>query len=84
MKQIIIFAGTTEGRLLSEWLSGEGLEVLACVATEYGSLLVREGEHLHIHQGRLTREEMAQLLKAENCPLVLDETHPSPEDFRIR
>ena len=76
MKQIIIFAGTTEGRLLSEWLSGEGLEVLACVATEYGSLLVREGEHLHIHQGRLTREEMAQLLKAENCPLVLDATHP--------
>ncbi len=76
MKQIIIFAGTTEGRLLSEWLSGEGLEVLACVATEYGSLLVREGEHLHIHQGRLPREEMAQLLKAENCPLVLDATHP--------
>ncbi|MCI8861730.1 MAG: precorrin-6A reductase [Lachnospiraceae bacterium] len=76
MKQIIIFAGTTEGRLLGEWLSGEGLEVLSCVATEYGSLLVKEGEHLHVRQGRLTREEMAQLFKAETRPLVLDATHP--------
>ena len=63
MKQIIVFAGTTEGRQLSEWLAGEGLEVLACVATEYGSHLVREEDHLHVRQGRLTQEEMAQLLE---------------------
>ena len=76
MKQIIVFAGTTEGRQLSEWLAGEGLEVLACVATEYGSHLVREEDHLHVRQGRLTQEEMAQLLEAEGRPLVLDATHP--------
>ena len=70
MEQIIIFAGTTEGRLLSQWLSGEGLKVLACVATEYGSLMVKEGDQLRVHQGRLSREEMEQLFQKEGLPLV--------------
>ncbi len=76
MKQIIVFAGTTEGRLLSEWLSGEGLKVLACVATEYGSLLMKDQEHLEVRQGRLTRDEMKLLFQREEQPLVLDATHP--------
>lgn len=76
MKQIIVFAGTTEGRLLSEWLSKEGLPVLACVATEYGSLLMKAGENLEICQGRLSREEMEQLFGKEGHPLVVDATHP--------
>lgn len=76
MKQLIIFAGTTEGRLFSEWLSGEGIETLACVATEYGSLLAQEREHLKVHRGRLSREEMVRLFKEEAYPLVLDATHP--------
>ena len=39
MKQIIIFSGTTEGRLLSQALGRRGIPVLACVATEYGGQL---------------------------------------------
>lgn len=76
MKQIILFAGTTEGRQLSEWLSGEGLDVLACVATEYGSLLMKEQEHLEVRKGRLSKEEMEHLFRKQGHPLVLDATHP--------
>ena len=76
MKQIILFAGTTEGRRLSEWLSGEGLDILACVATEYGSLLMKEQEHLEVRKGRLSKEEMEHLFRTEGQPLVLDATHP--------
>lgn len=76
MKQIILFAGTTEGRQFSEWLSGEGLDILACVATEYGSLLMKEQEHLEVRKGRLSKEEMEQLFRKEGQPLVLDATHP--------
>lgn len=76
MKHIVVFAGTTEGRLLSDWLSREGLKVLACVATEYGSLLAREGEGLEVRQGRLSRGEMKELFEAEGRPLVVDVTHP--------
>lgn len=76
MKQVVVFAGTTEGRVLSTWLAEEGLEVLACVATEYGSLLLGEQEHLKVHEGRLTGTEMERLLREEGKPLVLDLTHP--------
>ena len=39
MKKICVFAGTTEGRKLVEFLSGQPVEVMACVATEYGETL---------------------------------------------
>lgn len=76
MKQVIVFAGTTEGRQISEWLAAAGVETLCSVATEYGELLVEKQPHLSVHQGRLLPEEMEQLLEAEGKPLVLDVTHP--------
>ena len=36
MKEILIFAGTTEGRRLSECLAASGVAHTLCVATEYG------------------------------------------------
>ena len=36
MKKIVIFAGTTEGRRLSEILADAGIAHTVCVATEYG------------------------------------------------
>ena len=76
MKQVIVFAGTTEGRQLSAWLAAAGVETLCSVATEYGELLVEKQPHLSVHQGRLLPEEMEQLFAEEGKPLVLDVTHP--------
>ena len=76
MKQVIVFAGTTEGRQLSAWLAAAGVETLCSVATEYGELLVEKQPHLSVRQGRLLPEEMEQLLETEGKPLVLDVTHP--------
>ena len=76
MKQVIVFAGTTEGRQISECLAAAGVETLCSVATEYGELLVEKQPHLSVRQGRLLPEEMEQLLEAEGKPLVLDVTHP--------
>lgn len=76
MKQVIVFAGTTEGRQLSAWLAAAGVETLCSVATEYGELLVEKQPHLSVHQGRLFPEEMEQLFAEEGKPLVLDVTHP--------
>ena len=36
MKQILIFAGTTEGRQLIERLCQYRIQIHVCVATEYG------------------------------------------------
>ncbi len=76
MKQVIVFAGTTEGREISEWLAASGVETLCSVATEYGELLVEKQPHLSVHRGRLTLEEMEQLFIEEGRPPVLDVTHP--------
>ena len=59
---ILLFGGTSEGRELAEWLSGEGFGLTLCVATEYGASLVPELPGLEVHTGRLDRSGMEQLL----------------------
>ena len=76
MKQVIVFAGTTEGRILGEWLAAEGVETLCCVATEYGRELMKPEPGLKVLEGRLSEEEMEGLFRKEGSPLVLDATHP--------
>ncbi len=41
MKEVLIFAGTTEGRKLSECLSAAGIAHRICVATEYGEMVLK-------------------------------------------
>lgn len=71
-----MFAGTTEGRILGEWLASEGVETLCCVATEYGKELMKPKPGLEVLEGRLPREEMRRLFEQEERPLVVDATHP--------
>ena len=75
-KRIVVFAGTTEGRLLAERLAASGVEVTACVATEYGEKLMPEQSCLQVHRGRMDAEEMADFLQQKMPHLVVDATHP--------
>ena len=36
MHKIVLFGGTTEGRILTEFLSQNKIPSIVCVATEYG------------------------------------------------
>ncbi len=76
MFKICVFAGTTEGRELVEFLSSQPVSVTACVATEYGETLLSPGDHLTISAKRLSSEEMERLFTAEKFDLVVDATHP--------
>lgn len=76
MSDAIVFAGTTEGCEISCFLAEYGVFVLACVATDYGSKSLKENKFLKIHSGRLTEEEMEELLQKETPEIVLDATHP--------
>ena len=76
MCKICVFAGTTEGRKLTEFLSGAGVSVTACVATEYGETLISPAENLTISAKRLTEEEMKALFLEGNFDLCVDATHP--------
>ncbi|MDO4331225.1 MAG: precorrin-6A reductase [Eubacteriales bacterium] len=76
MAKIIVFGGTCEGRLIAEAFAGTGLELHICVATEYGASLLPVCENVHIHAGRMDREEMEAFLDSVGADCCLDATHP--------
>lgn len=76
MYKICVFAGTTEGRRLIEFLSGRQVEVTACVATEYGEALLPAAENVNISAKRLSENEILALLSDIPFDMVIDATHP--------
>ena len=76
MYKLCVFAGTTEGRELVEFLCTQDVAVTACVATEYGETLLSPRDNLTISAQRLTGEEMEALFSRENFDMVIDATHP--------
>lgn len=76
MYKLLLFAGTTEGRELAEYLAGCKVQVTACVATEYGETLISPQTNLTVHAGRMDRQQMQQLIQQEGFDLVIDATHP--------
>ena len=83
MADIVIFAGTTEGRKLGELCRELGIDAVACVATEYGEALLASGGSLRVRTGRLSEERMEELLEKETPKLVLDATHPYAAEVSV-
>ena len=77
MKEILIYAGTAEGRELAYWLhTRQNVETYISVTTVYGAELVGEKERLHILLGPLTQEEKRDLIDAHDFCCIIDATHP--------
>ena len=72
--KIVVFSGTTEGRLFSRQLAAQGAEVLVSVATPLGAEEQGRLQGVTVHCGRLTPEEMTTLL--QGAALCVDATHP--------
>ncbi|MCM1303936.1 MAG: precorrin-6A reductase [Lachnospiraceae bacterium] len=81
MREILIFAGTTEGRVLSERLSEAEVPHTVCVATEYGEIVLGQHPLVKIHRGRMNQEEIEVFLKAGDFSAVVDATHPFAEEI---
>ena len=77
--RLVIFGGTTEGRVLAEKAAALKIPVIVSVSTEYGAELLKENAFLTVHQGNLTEEEMEQLLLSWQAELCMDATHPYAE-----
>lgn len=81
-RNIVLFAGTTEGRQLAEYLQELDQAFVICVATGYGRDLLEElwgpshAGAMEIRQGRLDVTEMEQMLDELRPELVIDATHP--------
>ena len=76
MCNICVFAGTTEGRELAEFLAGQPVQATVCVATEYGETLLPEAKNVTVLAGRIPVEDIIRMLQETRFDLVIDATHP--------
>lgn len=74
--EILLFAGTTEGRILSEVLSGAEIRHTICVATEYGETVLKQNPFAKVRRGRMNRRELERFLESGQFAAVVDATHP--------
>jgi precorrin-2 dehydrogenase/sirohydrochlorin ferrochelatase/precorrin-6A/cobalt-precorrin-6A reductase len=73
MNNILIFAGTYEGRKLCEYLSENNINISVCVATEYGKDIL---SNMKVYSKRLDENEMIDFIKGNKFDLIIDATHP--------
>lgn len=73
MSEVLIFGGTTEGRLLAEFCFSHGIPAATSVATETGRSLLG---NCRVLVGRLNAAEMTALLTGDPWRMVIDATHP--------
>ena len=76
MCNICVFAGTTEGRELAEFLAGQPVQATVCVATEYGETLLPEAKNVTVLAGRIPVADIIRMLQETRFDLVIDATHP--------
>ena len=72
--KLLIFGGTTEGRILAAQAVALGIRCTVSVATELGREELAGLSGLHITVGRLNATQIARL--AEGFDLCVDATHP--------
>ena len=76
---VLIFGGTTEGRVLAEAAARGGAHVVLSVATDYGEEVVediQDMEGIDIHKGHLGTGKMISLIDDVKPCIVFDATHP--------
>ena len=76
MSEILLFAGTTEGRRIAEALSDQPVSVTISVATEYGETLIAPAENVRVIFGRKNADEIEALIRDSGAELLIDATHP--------
>lgn len=76
MEKIVIFGGTSEGRLLAKYCDENFIPAIVCVATEYGTELLEEYKNISVSEGRKDEEAMKKLFLDNNVEKVYDATHP--------
>ena len=76
MIKLCVFAGTTEGRRMIDFLKEQDVEITACTATEYGGELIEPALKLNVLTGRMDEPRMEELFDRERFELVIDATHP--------
>ncbi len=77
---VVIFAGTTEGRRLSDMLRRDHIRHHVCVATGYGAdMMQKDDPYIILHEGRMDKARMLSFFEENGFTegdFVVDATHP--------
>lgn len=76
MSEVLIFGGTTEGRLLAEFCAEKGIRAAVSVTTDYAAELLPQSDIIRELVGNLDSVQMSSLLKSGDFSVVIDATHP--------
>lgn len=76
MPNILIFGGTTEGRLLFENINIKNKNTYLCVATDFGKEIVNTDNKENIFSKRLDEKEIENLAEDLKIDIIIDATHP--------
>lgn len=79
-RKILIFAGTTEGRHLVEYLQKYAVRLHVCVATPYGERLLKASENISVSHERMDAHQMSALMQNFLPDYVVDATHPYADE----
>lgn len=76
MCKVMIFGGTTEGRLLAEYCGKNRIPAYVSVVSEYGKELLGESRYIRPVTGAMDEKQMVNWLTEKKIELVIDATHP--------
>jgi precorrin-6Y C5,15-methyltransferase (decarboxylating) len=74
--KVLLFGGTTEGRILSDYLREYDIPHEVSVATEYGGEILRENGEDNLLVGRKSASEIEKVITEGAFTIVVDATHP--------
>lgn len=75
-EKILLFAGTTEGRVIAREASKCGRDCTVSTATEYGELVLSDISGIRCIHGRMDEDKIVSYIVENNMTTVIDATHP--------
>lgn len=81
MNNVILFAGTTEGRQIAQACIGLDMILHVSTATEYGETMIEAADNIRVLHGRKNADEIAALIGLTGAELVIDATHPYAKEI---
>lgn len=80
MCSILIFGGTSEGRLLAQFCAENQIHAYVSVTTGYGAELLGRSGFLRILIGKMDFSEIRDFISEHGIETVIDATHPYAEE----
>lgn len=74
--KFLIFTGTVEGRMITEFLSKKNVEVHIYAMMDYNDSMLPDKENTIVRIQCLDEEQMYEQMKKENYDMVIDASHP--------